>query len=226
MKKRKIKFLTTAACLALIGSASAAWVYSGTATASANIGVKVASYASAGSITLSGVDKINVLLDKGSVSYVRDSENDTLTAKHNVPKGFESASNTVTKQFSVIISPTLANYVTFDSTYGNAVVELTEDLTALGDFTIPKGSIYLTVANDDRFFWTDDTDLFSKLPTLAWKENKEPSSENEYKNLINSFKTGTISDSNWDSVKNSDWNVTSDLNSDVYVQLLFIAFVN
>ena len=54
MKNSKIKLLTATACLALVGTASAAWVYSGTATESANIGVKVASYADAGSIDVSG----------------------------------------------------------------------------------------------------------------------------------------------------------------------------
>ena len=84
MKKSKIKMLTASACLALIGTASAAWVYAGTATESANIGVKVASYASAGTITVTGADNLYLYLDKGSVSFKQKETGTDLVATHTV----------------------------------------------------------------------------------------------------------------------------------------------
>ena len=225
MKKSKIKLLTATACLALIGTASAAWVYAGTATASANIGVKVASYASAGEITVTGNDKINVLLDNGSVTFVRDSEDDKLTAKHNVPTEFASATNEVTKEYLVVISPTLATYVTFNASYGNNITTLDADTSLPGGISIAKGSKYLKVANDDNFTWEDDTDVFTKLPTLTYAADMAPSSETDYKNMINYFKADTIDSENWEDVMNNEWNVTTDLNSDAYVQIIFAAIV-
>ncbi len=83
MRNSKIKLLTGAACLALVGTASAAWVYAGSATESANIGVKIASYASAGTITLSDTSDIKIVLDKDSVYYL-DGKNE-VTATYAPP---------------------------------------------------------------------------------------------------------------------------------------------
>ncbi len=224
MKKSKIKMLTAAACLALVGTASAAWVYAGTATESANIGVKVASYASAGSITVSGADKINVLLDKGSITFVRDSSEDTLTATHTVPSEFSGATNEVFKQYSVVISPKLATYVTFNSSYGTNITKVESD-TTFGSVTIEAGSIYLSDSSSEKFKWKDGVDVFDNLPSLTWASSMEPSVQNDYWNMINYFKSGTIDADNWDNVQNNEWNVTTDLNCSAYVQIIFSAVV-
>ena len=225
MKNTKIKLLTATACLALVGTASAAWVYSGTATESANLGVKVASYASAGSITVTASDKINVLLDNGSVKFVRDSDADTISAKHNVPSEFSSESKTVSKIYMVVISPKLATYVNFDSSYDTTKITVPTEDTSFGGTTIAKGSICLSDGDDENFQWTDGVDIFSKLPSLAYASSMSPSSQADYWNMINYFKADTITSDNWDDVQNTEWNVTSDLNSDVYVQIVFAAIV-
>ena len=217
MKKRKIKFLTTAACLALIGSASAAWVYCGTATASANINVKVAPYASKGTITITGSEKINVLLDKDSVSFVRDSEEDTLTAKHNVPSD-ALTDKTVQKYFKVTIMPALYKYITF-----------TDDVFAIecglynseNKYIETKSPLDNSITYENCLYkWEDDTDIFSILPGLKWKSDQCPDTDEEYITLINTMiGSDTINDTNWSSKKNTSWTVPSD--SEYYIQLNF-----
>ena len=207
MKKSKIKLLTATACLALVGTASAAWVYAGTATASANIGVKVASYASAGTITVTGNDKISVLLDNGTISYVRDSDTDKLYATYSKPVGFEDDNTkTVTKTFQVYISPALVKYVEFKD-YDNAK-------GYVGGWRGYKAQT-----------WEDGEDLFSKLPALVWEDDMCPTTEDGYKNLINTIKEGTITDSNWDDNQNTMWDATS-LNSEYYIKIEFEAVVS
>ncbi len=225
MKNTKIKLLTATACLALVGTASAAWVYSGTATESANLGVKVASYASAGSVTVTASDKINVLLDNGTVEFVRDSEADTISATHVVPKEFSSETKTVIKAYAVVISPTLATYVNFDSSYGSNIREITQ-VENIDGVTLAIGSKYLCVADDTNFRWTDGIDIFSKLPSLTYKTGMAPQTQQDYWDMINHFKGGTITSENWETVQNTEWNVTSDLNSDAYVQIIFSALVS
>ena len=217
MKNSKIKLLSVAACLALVGTASAAWAYAGTATQSASIGVKVAAYADAGTITVSGADKINVLLDSTGVSFVRSAETDTLSATYAKPSGFESATNTVNKTFTVIISPALYNYVTFDSTVTN-----TEEMT-YGNEGSTKRTAYVT--------WTDGEDIFSKLPKLAWQDGKNPQTENEYKAMIKDMNKNTNIDidNNWDDYNFStvEWNSSSSSlnNSLLYIDIMFEAEV-
>ena len=108
MKKSKIKMLTAAACLALVGTASAAWVYAGTATESANIGVKVAAYASAGKITVEGADNYYLYLDKGSVAFKQKVEGTDLIATHDTSE-FD-ATTTSAKTTTLTYTITLTGY--------------------------------------------------------------------------------------------------------------------
>ncbi len=209
MKNSKIKLLTATACLALVGTASAAWVYSGTATNSANIGVKVASYASAGSITVTGNDKIYILLDKDSVTYVKDSDYTKFSAHHNVPSVADGSGKTVTKRFKLTIQPGLADYIGF--------VDGGIEQTATSD----DGTIRYTF---DDFTWEDDKDIFDSLPELGWVAGKCPTTDTKYKELINSIKADTITDANWSSVQNNEWNAT-ELNSMWCVTVSFYAYV-
>ena len=209
MKNSKIKLLTATACLALVGTASAAWVYSGTATESANIGVKVASYASAGSITVTGNDKIYILLDKDSVTYVKESDYTTFSAHHNVPSVADGSGKTVTKGFKLTIQPGLADYIGFK----NGEIEH----TASSD----NGTIRYT----DEITWEDDVDIFDSLPELGWIADKCPTTDTKYKDLINSIKADTITDANWSSVQNNEWNAT-ELNSMWCVTVSFYAYVD
>lgn len=212
MKKTKIKMLSIAACLALVGTASAAWVYAGTASASADIGVKVASYADAGTVTVTGNDKIHILLDKDSVTYVKDSEDVELTAKHNVPEQFKSESKTINKKFSVTIPAGLADYIAFaDDT--NKYVSYRE-----GDNKPIRHSYAV-------YEWVDDTDIFDSLPALAWVSGKCPSGESDYKMLINKIQDNAITDDNWGSVQNKEWNAT-EMNSEWCVTINFYANVD
>ena len=148
-KNRKIKFLTTAACLALIGSASAAWVYSGTATASANIGVKVAAYASAGEITVSGADNLCVYLDNGSVTFKKIDESIPFTATYSKPTGYEDSSITPTLTYQVVICSDL-----------NQVIKFGTDVTTISTSDS-------TVATDYSYSWESGVDI-TNLPELAY----------------------------------------------------------
>ncbi len=210
MKNSKIKLLTATACLALVGTASAAWVYSGTATESANIGVKVASYASAGSITVTGNDKIYVLLDNGSVKFARDSDTDTLSATHVVPTEFKDETRTVAKTFSVMLSPAVYEYVTFADGVTCDTLSLSTSDGSTKDGCITTGT----------YNWTDGVDIFGSLPELKW--NKTVSSETEYKTLINAISDSAITD--WSTQQNQSWNA-SELNEDWWVMVNFYAEV-
>ena len=203
MKKRKIKFLTTAACLALIGSASAAWVYSGTATASANIGVKVAAYASAGEITVSGADNVYLSLENGSVALKRKDDTKPFSVSYNGPT--DTTKYTITREWKAYVSTSLEKYITFpafgdghDSTFGSMVFK------------------------DYSTLWTEDTDgkdlfeITDGLPQFMWSglsfEYKDTQgsnlSESSYKSMIGF--TGT--DAEWEEEKLKE----HDLNDSYY----------
>ncbi len=149
MKNSKIKLLTATACLALVGTASAAWVYSGTATNSANIGVKVASYADAGSIDVSGQSNLRVYLDKGSVTYTKEDSAIPFVATYNKPTQFTDSTKTVTLTYQVVISKFLANFVKF-----------ADDVSST---TASDGSI----STDFTYSWTSGEPI-TNLPGLQW----------------------------------------------------------
>ena len=147
MKKSKIKMLTAAACLALVGTASAAWVYAGTATASANIGVKVASYADAGTITVSGNDNLRVYLDRDGVTYTKEDSTLPFTATYTKPDGFDE--KTVTLTYQVVISSYLAHFVKFAD--------------GVNTIATTDGSI----STDFSYEWISGNEI-TNLPELAW----------------------------------------------------------
>ena len=217
MKKSKIKMLTAAACLALVGTASAAWVYAGTATASANIGVKVAAYASAGTITVNNADNVCVYLDNGSVSYKLADESKTFSAKYNEPTDVtDKSGKSVNRYFTVVISKALADYVTFkDVNYA----------TTSGDGSVHYDLSKVVAGGGSTLNWTDNGDLLDELPALAWKENKCPDDENGYIELINSLCGENTVTSLDETNKNSEWNVT-EKNSECYVSIQLYAAVN
>ena len=163
MKKSKIKLLTATACLALVGTASAAWVYAGTATASANIGVKVASYASAGTITVSDTSEIKVVLDNKSVYYLDG--NDEVTATYKKPSGVDTSGKNVTLSYTISLS---------------------DDLKALIGFGDTIGSV---VTTDTTGTWTSGVAI--TLPSLAWQTDKCPSDFEGYQGLLKDSSAGS-----------------------------------
>ena len=163
MKKSKIKLLTATACLALVGTASAAWVYAGTATASANIGVKVASYASAGTITISDTSEIKVVLDNNSVYYLDD--NNEVTATYTAPSGLtlDSSTQELSYGYMITISKDLDDYI-----------QWTDTSTMEG--TGASGEIYYIGT------WTSGSAI--TLPALQWRTGKCPTDFDGYKTLL------------------------------------------
>ena len=186
--------LTAAACLALVGTASAAWVYAGTATASANIGVKVASYASAGTITVSDTSEIKVVLDKDSVYYLDG--NDKVTATYTAPSGLtlDTDSQTISYGYMITISRGLYDYIQF------------VDTTTAAE-SGASGEIY--------YFGTWDSGTPITLPELKWKANKCPTTFEDYKKLLDDDTQANESENtgNLDAV--STWNLNVEFS--VYV---------
>ena len=200
MKKSKIKMLTAAACLALVGTASAAWVYAGTATASANIGVKVAAYASAGEITINNASNVYLYLDNGSVSFKKVDSSLPLSATHTAPNGLSlDSGKKVEYKFQVSIKKALAEYVTFDTS------KVDVD-TPLPGYTEVVTSWDQTLTFDNTWTSGDANDMFDKLPTFKWKTveggtdtvDSTLTDEEAYKTFIAGL-TGTDLDENWNS---------------------------
>ena len=198
MKKSKIKLLSVAACLALVGTASAAWAYAGTASASASIGVKVAAYADAGTITVSGANNIKLYLDKGEVKFIKEDETIPLTATYNGPEDIENY--TVTRSWRADISHKLDGYVDFKNSTGTDSRTYCEFKT-LGE-------------------WSDSVDLFDSLPEMCWSYCSslsgywgEVMDEANYKNLIGY----TDTDSDWDEEKSKEHYRQSEYEFDVYL---------
>ena len=195
MKNSKIKLLSVAACLALVGTASAAWAYAGTASQSASIGVKVAAYADAGSITVSGADNLRVYLDNGSVTFIKEDKAIPFTATYTKPNGFED--KTVTLTYQVVISSYLANFVT----YSDGVTSSKQS-----DNTIATGYDYT---------WTSGNEIsLDTLPKLAWKDGTENGSvyaqEASYYTMIGQI-TGTAVGADFDKTK--VWDASSNINA-------------
>ena len=196
MKNLKIKLLSVAACLALVGTASAAWAYAGTASQSASIGVKVAAYADAGSITVSGADNIKLYLDKGEVKFIKEDSSIPLTATYNGPADIENY--TVTRSWRADISSKLDGYLNFQNSTGT-------DSRTYNEFK--------TLGT-----WEDSTDLFSSLPKMCWNYCDSLSGywgnvmdEDNYKNLIG------YTGSNWDEDKSKEHYRQSEYEFDVYL---------
>ncbi len=193
--------LTAAACLALVGTASAAWVYAGTATASANVGVKVASYADAGTIEVTGDDNLRVYLDKGSVSIIKEDESIPLKATYTKPDGFDE--KTVTLTYQVVISKFLANYVTFAD--------------GVNTITTTDG----TVATDFAYTWKSNEEItIDTLPGLAWTSTYSTYKEgiggsnlllvDDYRTVINAITGKGIGDTfDW----NQEWDCVDKISS-------------
>ena len=203
MKKSKIKMLTASACLALVGTASAAWVYAGTATASANIGVKVASYASAGSITVSGNDDVYLYLDKGSVAF-KQNEGTSLIATYAGPKdgnGTALALDTgkkVAYTYTVTLKGMLAKYVEF----------------AKNNTSITTDADSVTYRTSTDLTWESGKAI--TLPSLKWATDSDTSStydnftdEASYIQLVETLFQKTLSaDSGWNN--NEDVDIAAD----------------
>ena len=193
MKNSKIKLLTATACLALVGTASAAWVYSGTATESANIGVKVASYADAGSIDVSGQSNHRVYLDKGSVTYTKEDSTIPFVATYNKPAQFTDSTNTVTLTYQVVISKYLANFVKF-----------ADDVSST---TASDGSI----STDFTYSWTSGEEI-TNLPGLQWIDKYAGTlleDESSYRTAVGMI-TGLGLGLDFD--KNKEWDAISNIN--------------
>lgn len=219
MKKSKIKLLTATACLALVGTASAAWVYAGSATESANIGVKVASYASAGEITVAGADNYYLFLDYGSVTFKQKEEGTDLVATHDIGNLTDTGT---TYTYTVKLNGILGVSVKFsDSTINN-------------DYVLGSESDYSDFYRISKAItWTSGQAI--TLPSLEWDtasnalhsdetwgdtiicEHDTSSSETRYKSLIQRL-NGTGVD--------SDWNQNEDVDVGDLITITFTATVN
>ena len=202
MKKSKIKMLTAAACLALVGTASAAWVYAGTATESANIGVKVASYASAGTITVNNADNVYVYLDKDSVTFELKDETKPLTATYDAPTGLSLAAGEKVKlTYQVVIGDGLSDFIKFDSTV--------EDATDNDD-----GDTFTYSTGWSREWATGSNILaYSDFPKLTWQDtyaNDALANETTYKQTIAALTGNSNSDYSWYSQSQS-WDAKEDI---------------
>ena len=211
MKKSKIKMLTASACLALVGTASAAWVYAGTATASANIGVKVASYASAGTITVDGADNYYLYLDKGSVSFRQKDESVNLVATHNIPTSLAAGTETVTYTYTVTLKGMLAEFIEFTENNADTWVDYSDDMA-------PS---YRTTT--DRT-WVSGEAI--TLPGLKWGTGEDGGTYDSftdsegYKSIVYNMFNIELGDS-WN--QNEEIDVAADLG---YVKIDFKATVN
>ena len=197
MKKSKIKLLSVAACLALVGTASAAWAYAGTASASASIGVKVAAYADAGTITVTGADKISLVLDNNNIHFESSDTTPTLSAVHNVPTSFKNDNTTkVTKTWRVVLKPNFYNQICeFDST--------TSNLSTVSDTTTYGGGKVQIV---DMGTWTDNTNLFNSLNALKlnFKSSVSISSFEDYQELLKKVSSDIVDNADYDD-QNKEW---------------------
>ena len=200
MKKSKIKMLTAAACLALVGTASAAWVYAGTATASANIGVKVAAYASAGTITVNNADNVRVYLDKDSVTFKLIDETKPFSVKYEKPAGFENSSKKVTLTYVAYIN----NGKTSDDSTGGLFeyIAWADDVETQSDWSLGTKDIE----------WAEDQILLSNeknnLPGLQWLDTiSDLSEKSNYIEMVNALTGQSIGETfdqeqEWDAINN------------------------
>ena len=213
MKNSKIKLLSVAACLALVGTASAAWAYGGTATKSEDLGVRLAAYADAGSITVTNTDNVKIVLDNGKVSYSEGN----IIANYVQPTSvsgltFNTSDYTIKRTYTFYLSDALSEYITYEDASGDAGAK-DEDID--GD-----GEMETTITQN----WTDNVAV--TLPTLVWQDGKCPSTEDKtgYLNLLDKLAPGATSADDWDwsTEQNKDHDATS---ADYYAKIIFKAVV-
>ncbi len=203
--------LTAAACLALVGTASAAWVYAGTATESANIGVKVASYASAGEITVTGADNLYLYLDNGSVTWMKKDETVNLVATHTIDSNLSEEGKTTTLTYFVILKGELAKLVKFSDENLNQSYT-TDDSLSFKTYRMTH----------EEIAWNSGAPI--ALPALAWDTDgtsttydKAYTDETKYKELISSLNGTGVGDS---------WDKNQDIDVGKFVEIRFKAAVN
>lgn len=209
MKKSKIKLLSIAACLALVGTASAAWAYGGTATKAEDLGVRLAAFADAGTITVTNESKVKVVLDNNKVSY---SEGDII-ANYVAPTSidnltFNPSDYTITRTWQFYISDALSEYIQLENVSDNVV-----------DVDINDDGVQETVKSGT---WEDNVAV--TLPELVWQEGKCPSNEDKsaYLALLDKLAPENGASADWDNAQNESYDATD---SKYYAQIIFKAVV-
>ena len=115
MNKKQIKILGILGCLALIGTASAAWNFSQGSEASKKLSLKIEKYTSIGTISVvDGGEAAYLNFDDGSVEWKEASD---IVATY-TPMGENSTEVSPTYTWTIELSTNLATYVDVSATSG------------------------------------------------------------------------------------------------------------
>ena len=155
MKRNKILLLSLAGALAVIGTASATWIFTKSASESYKISTTIEGYSEVGTVSVTDKgSKLELNLDQGDstsngISWKNGSGTDEgISAKYTSTATIDESK--LERTWTLTLSEGLLEYVDYPSTttsYQNVV-------------------------------WTDDTNI--TLPQLTWKTDKKPTNLSEY----------------------------------------------
>ena len=166
MNKNKVRLISVIAALAVVGTASAAWVFTKNAESTYTISTTLETYSQVGNITVT--DKGNPValdLDQGDgtsngITWKNATGTDEgISAKYTSTATIDESK--LTRTWTLTLSEGLLEYVDYPSSTAS----------------------YQNVA------WTDDTNI--TLPQLTWKTNKKPTSVSEYNTMNGKLSTFT-----------------------------------
>lgn len=168
MTKNKIKLLSLFGAIAIIGTASAAWVFTKDAADSYSISTTLEGYSQQGKVTVT---------DKGS------------EVKLNLDQG-DNSSNGITWKNGTGSDEGISAKYTSDATIDESKIERTWTLTLSSGLLEYVGYPSLT-SSYQNVAWTDDAII--TLPQLVWQSNKKPTDLAAYNAMKDKLSSFTVS---------------------------------
>lgn len=185
ISKNGIKVLAATACLAVIGTASAAWSFAKDVAKTDTISTTIEGYSEVGSIEITGCENVKLNLDSDlyTTTYGKGiCWKDASASPKEIDFGTASSisadyvedgddvggKTTMVREYTLTLDDKLFTYVKFsegsgDTTQNDAVVDGSEGKSVSGT-------------------WVDNIKI--KLPKLVWKENMCPKTSKQYDTMI------------------------------------------
>ena len=182
ISKNGIKILAATACLAVVGTASAAWSFAKDVAKTDTLGTTIEGYSEIGNIEITGCSNVKLNLDSnrsttsngdgiswrnadGEIAYGDASD---IAADYKELGDNQSGATTMIRKYTITLDDKLFEYIKFvagsgDTTQNDAVVDGSEGKSVSGT-------------------WVDNTAI--KLPKVAWQEDKCPKTSKQYNTML------------------------------------------
>lgn len=182
ISKKGIKILSAAACLAVVGTASAAWQFAKDVTKSDTVKTSIEGYTEVGDITIYDCDKVKLNLDSNlietnngdGISWKNDSGEINFGSASDIKADYvEEGDNvdgatTMIRTYTITLDDNLFEYVKFSE--GSGDTTQADSVVADSNGKSVKGT------------WVDNEKI--KLPKVVWQNGKCPKTSKQYDEML------------------------------------------